>query len=331
MRLGALSPLHPFLCSGPRGERVPSQVMEVPSETRRLQAQLAHVNATDPARDGAAVSELVFQAQLPPLGYARYTVEAVEGDGDGSAARHAQPITDGASEAVLENDRVKLVFSTKDGAVGAVTNLGAGRRRARGIETMRIMAFTRVLSEDQTQTPSCSPCAGLLQSATVDGMQTSITTHMAWYNSSDGLDVTENRGQASGAYIFRCGLSWVGSRGISAASEPCMQRGTAPPWVLDATGVGTRLNDVGMIVCHRAHEPGLHVRAADPTADTASRPMTRWISASSTAIWFRRRTRPSATGQPSSPGKHRACCVRSRHNGLPVAVLCSPLCSHPVL
>jgi hypothetical protein len=30
-----------------------------------------------------------------------------------------------------------------------------------------------------------------------------LVTRFAWYNSSDGLETNENRGQASGAYIFR--------------------------------------------------------------------------------------------------------------------------------
>ena len=39
-----------------------------------------------------------------------------------------------------------------------------------------------------------------------NGATARLSTSFAWYNSSDGLDVGEehNRGQASGAYIFRC-------------------------------------------------------------------------------------------------------------------------------
>ena len=36
-----------------------------------------------------------------------------------------------------------------------------------------------------------------------NGVSVSLATAFSWYNSSDGLDVQENRGQASGAYIFR--------------------------------------------------------------------------------------------------------------------------------
>lgn len=35
-----------------------------------------------------------------------------------------------------------------------------------------------------------------------------LAVSFAWYNSSDGLDSQENRGQASGAYIFRCAVLW---------------------------------------------------------------------------------------------------------------------------
>ena len=47
---------------------------------------------------------------------------------------------------------------------------------------------------------------GLLSSMTANGATARVSTSFAWYNSSDGLDAGEerNRGQASGAYVFRC-------------------------------------------------------------------------------------------------------------------------------
>ncbi len=47
--------------------------------------------------------------------------------------------------------------------------------------------------------------AGLLHSLTADGVSTQLSLWFSWYNSSDGLEATENQGQASGAYIFRYG------------------------------------------------------------------------------------------------------------------------------
>ena len=40
-------------------------------------------------------------------------------------------------------------------------------------------------------------------SAVSDGVSAALSTRFLWYNSSDGLDSSEDRGQASGAYIFR--------------------------------------------------------------------------------------------------------------------------------
>ncbi len=54
--------------------------------------------------------------------------------------------------------------------------------------------------------PGAYPGAGLLARMSVGAVSARLTTSFAWYNSSDGLDSEENRGQASGAYIFRCGI-----------------------------------------------------------------------------------------------------------------------------
>lgn len=45
--------------------------------------------------------------------------------------------------------------------------------------------------------------AGILLSMRSGDTRIKLTTSFAWYNSSDGLDSSETRGQASGAYIFR--------------------------------------------------------------------------------------------------------------------------------
>ena len=36
-----------------------------------------------------------------------------------------------------------------------------------------------------------------------EGASVKLSTRFGWYNSSDGLETQDNRGQASGAYIFR--------------------------------------------------------------------------------------------------------------------------------
>lgn len=48
------------------------------------------------------------------------------------------------------------------------------------------------------------PLTGLMTSMTEEGYGTiPLTVSLWWYNSSDGLDTDRNRGQSSGAYIFR--------------------------------------------------------------------------------------------------------------------------------
>lgn len=56
------------------------------------------------------------------------------------------------------------------------------------------------------QAPHQPPNTGSLKGIGIDGAEPiQLTTSLAWYNSSDGLDVPEgkDRGQAGGAYIFR--------------------------------------------------------------------------------------------------------------------------------
>ena len=75
---------------------------------------------------------------------------------------------------------------------------------------------------------SSLPATGLLTSMSANGATARLSTSFAWYNSSDGLDVGEehNRGQASGAYIFRC--AGIGGRTPGAAAGIAQQCGDMP-------------------------------------------------------------------------------------------------------
>ena len=56
---------------------MPAQLVPVPAATRCLQLVMAEVNATCPVSLGEA--ELVFLAELPPVGYNAYFVQARKG------------------------------------------------------------------------------------------------------------------------------------------------------------------------------------------------------------------------------------------------------------
>ncbi|KDD74852.1 glycosyl hydrolase [Helicosporidium sp. ATCC 50920] len=164
----------PWTVTGPHALCMQSQLVPVSSATLELQRLLRDARALDPLRDEAAEQELVFQADLPPLGYAAVSVKRGGGPTedrgclwDGVGATHAAsearsvsiPLSkaDGDEE-TLENDRVSLVFSKS---------------------------------------------TGLLTRAAVDGLERELSARLAWYNSSDGLESKRGRGQASGAYVFR--------------------------------------------------------------------------------------------------------------------------------
>lgn len=143
-----------------------SEIVPRAASTEGLQSMLASINATCPASLGDA--ELVFSAELPPLGYSTFFVrpsagrQAAAGCSGGKRTLPSSAPGGGARSVTLDNGLVSLDFDTK---------------------------------------------TGLLASAKAGGVAAALSTAFRWYNSSDGLEVLEggdyNRGQASGAYIFR--------------------------------------------------------------------------------------------------------------------------------
>ena len=142
-----------------------SEIVPRASSTEGLQSMLVSINATCPASLGDA--ELVFTAELPPLGYSTYFVRPAAGRQAAGCSGSTRALPSGAPGGgsrtlTLDNGLVSLDFDTK---------------------------------------------TGLLVSAKAGGVGAALSTAFRWYNSSDGLEVPQggdnNRGQASGAYIFR--------------------------------------------------------------------------------------------------------------------------------
>lgn len=83
--------------------------------------------------------------------------------------------------------------------------------------------------------PAPAPLPGLLHSMRgPGGAQARLSAAFGWYNSSDGLEAghgpDDNRGQASGAYIFR----WAGNRPRGTAQQPQAGRAAAACWRISA-------------------------------------------------------------------------------------------------
>ncbi|KAL4856940.1 Alpha-mannosidase [Chlorella vulgaris] len=153
--------------TGPENEAVTAQLLPASPSTHDLQQLLAGVNATCPTTFGDA--EVAFVARLPPLGYSTFFVQPASG----ACARRGS-IQSNAKDASLQTD--------VDNAVDKEQYVSLDNGIAR--------------LEFDTHT-------GLLHSLTLQDTKVQLSMHLAWYNSSDGLETQENRGQASGAYIFR--------------------------------------------------------------------------------------------------------------------------------
>lgn len=147
-------------------------------------------------------------ARLPPLGYSSFFLQP-HGDGSGcragaalaGAAPAARPPRSSNSVAVrkgeqyieLDNGLVSLRFDRETGGLGAAC-------AASGCT--------------HSSSPHSVPCtlrpaaaAGLLADMKAGDVSARLSASFGWYNASDGLEAPpeENRGQASGAYIFRWG------------------------------------------------------------------------------------------------------------------------------
>jgi alpha-mannosidase len=156
--------------------------------TRGLQRLLSDINATYAADSGAA--ELVFLAELPPLGYSSYVLtplpEGSSAAAEGAALGGGGPQPPAAAEVVIQHDAAPL-------ASDETSNATAGEPEPHP-----------VVVDNGAVTLRFCPRSGLLQSAALrGGPAVALTPQFFWYNASDGLEAQEDRGQSSGAYIFR--------------------------------------------------------------------------------------------------------------------------------
>lgn len=147
---------------GPNGKILSSQVIGISNATREIQELSARVNATDAADHGS--TELVFEAELPPLGFSNYVVQVhrcteqeLSGRNDESGSSSYETHKD--DELLIANDHVSVHFNRTTGLM------------------------TGLKFEDGRMLP--------------------LSIDFWWYNASDGCETSEGGGQASGAYIFR--------------------------------------------------------------------------------------------------------------------------------
>jgi hypothetical protein len=184
-----------------------SELVPVSTATRGLQALLTLVNATKESH--AADAEVLFLAQLMPLGFAAFEVRPLERPDAGcpSASRSATvPCAD------VETGGRQLA---KHGGTAA-------NKASMGYRSLDLEPISEIAPPGALQVSSSSKTAPVLTNGLVElefdpktglisfmhlknGPSTPLSVFFVWYNASDGLNVGEHcdRGQASGAYIFR--------------------------------------------------------------------------------------------------------------------------------
>lgn len=193
-----------------------AQLVPRPPRTLGLQRMLAAVNAT--AAAAAADAELVFLADLPPLGYSAF--ELIPGAASPIQSRPAGETAVAAAMGARSEAQHADEAAVGDDAVVVVDN---------GAVELRFDALT-----------------GLLASATPrGGPSVRLTAAFRCYNASDGLESDEGRGQASGAYIFRpngacapAGAAAVAGAGGSGAARLSVARGEVVTEVRQRFGGG---------------------------------------------------------------------------------------------
>jgi len=149
--------------------------MPLAASTVALQNLLISINATNFA--DAADSELIFSAELPPLGYSIFEMRATP-ESVGCAAKQ-----DKLSAALHENDAQAGNSKPKQSSSSLLEPL----HMTNGIVTVEFDSVS-----------------GLMSGIAVDGgPRIKLSSSFSWYNSSDGLNSDEDRLQSSGAYIFR--------------------------------------------------------------------------------------------------------------------------------
>jgi alpha-mannosidase len=170
---------------GPEGEEIPSQVVPIAESTHSVQSMLAMVNATDSVAAGDA--EIVFVGELPPLGYSSYILEPVD-DQESKRERDSSnaPLLE-VSAGNSKNEDEESVSIT-NGIITATFDKSSG-------------LMTSISIADEGADRSADGTNDRDSSSDVSTIQ--LSSALRWYNASDGLDSEEDRGQSSGAYIFR--------------------------------------------------------------------------------------------------------------------------------
>jgi alpha-mannosidase len=172
--------------TGPEGQEIPSQLVPISESTQSVQSMLASVNATDPVAAGDA--EIVFLGELPPLGYSSYILEPVGGEEQRKNEKVAVAAAVSSKKTVAEEDDTVsisngLITVTFDQSSGLMSSISLGSSSNKNNSGAHRNGGTSSVSSDFTT------------------IQLSST--LRWHNASDGLDSDEDRGQSSGAYIFR--------------------------------------------------------------------------------------------------------------------------------
>ena len=192
--------------SGPDGDLITSQLVPRAPSTTALQQLLAHVNATD--SNDAADAELVFSAVLPPLGYSSFIIEPSEEEVSHSngiekscQAVSTLPSPPRQHQLLSTTSIFKQIptfftafFEKKETSVPPIVSI------TNGLLTVEFDASTGLMTRISS---SAAAAAASANANEAQGLSVDISAALRFYNSSDGLDSDEDRGQASGAYIFR--------------------------------------------------------------------------------------------------------------------------------
>lgn len=210
--------------SGPDGEDTYFDLVPVSLSTIHLQSLLVDANATE--KDHAGDAEIVFMAELPPLGYSAFEIRPIYG-----TKRHEMDcFTYG------ENDSDENFAHWKPSTIMKAGRFGDGRR---GMNTDHTLVQKEDIDHSRINEPNerdvhvdnrkisfasskendkfvyvlsnglvnlhFDKDTGRLTSMVdkEDGISTPLDVSFISYNSSDGFETDEDRGQASGAYIFR--------------------------------------------------------------------------------------------------------------------------------
>lgn len=192
--------------TGPEGEAVPAQLVPVGAATAALQHLLVSINATSPA--SLADAELVFIADLLPLGYSTFFLEPIPGScgeasSRASSAAASQPSRMSRAGPPGGQSEAPLLRLHGAAAPPAAATQNTGRALEQQEAKRKKKEKTVVLDNGEVALEFDKERGLLTSMRTTSGVAIDFATRFGWYNSSDGLNQEENKGQAAGAYISR--------------------------------------------------------------------------------------------------------------------------------